>query len=186
MADDELKAAASKFAELDDDEQRQPQPPQEKLPSARSYLRAARWGFHEMVEKQHMGAAFIFHLAAIASVARAVPEVLIKTDRKLSDAHRAVIGDWSARTKPATTPVIHFLKTIRDLALHEGKLRSYATKWNLRKGEGHDEIIISTDYDVGRYDEQGERHDLLAELQWAFDWLESELVQIEAKLTDAG
>lgn len=125
MTDDELKAAAARLGVIDPSAP--DSRPEAKLPSARSYLRAATWGLHEMVEKQHMGAGFIFHLVAIASVARAVPEVLIKTDRKLSDAHRAVIGDWSARTKPATTPVIHFLKTIRDLALHEGKLRSYAT-----------------------------------------------------------
>jgi hypothetical protein len=177
MTDDELKAAAARLNVIDPPA---PWPSRAKLPSARSYLRAAKWGFHKMVEKQHMGVAFIFHLAAIAAVARAVPEVLITTDRKLSDAHRAVIGDWSARTKPATTPVIHFLKTIRDLALHEGKLRSYATKADIHRNE----VIIDAGYDVGRYDEQGERHDLLAELRWAFDWLEVQLSEIEAKLPD--
>ena len=75
-----------------------------------------------------------------------------------------MIGEWSARTKPATTPVIHFLKTIRDLALHEGKLRSYATKAEIHRNE----VIIETGYDVGRYDEQGDRHDLLAELHVGF------------------
>jgi hypothetical protein len=180
MTDDEPQAAADRMAELErsgiyDELLARAKA---KLPGARSYLRAAKWGFDEMVEKQHMGVAFIFHLAAIAAVARAVPEVLIKTDRKLSDAHRAVIGEWSQRTKPATTPVIRFLKTVRDLALHEGKLRSYATKADIHRNE----VIIDTSYDVGSYDEQGERHDLLAELRWAFDWLETELGQIEARL----
>jgi hypothetical protein len=72
-----------------------------------------------------------------------------------------VIGEWSQRTKTASTPVIHFLKTIRDLALYEGTLRSYAT----RAGLHCKEVIIDSDpyYDVARYDEQDERHDLLAE-----------------------
>jgi hypothetical protein len=176
MTDDELRTAAARLDEVEP-----PAPdntPKAKLPTARSYLKAARWGFYEMVRQRHVGIAFIFHLAAIAAVARAVPEALIKTDSKLSDTHRTVIGKWSERTKPATTPVIHFLKTIRDLALHEGKLRSYAT----RAGIHRNEIIIETSYDVGRYDEQGERHDLLAELRRAFDWLEDELTQIEEQL----
>jgi hypothetical protein len=180
MTDDDLRAAAAKFAELDDDEQRLPELPKEKLPRARSYLRAARWGFDEMVHKQHMGVAFVFHLASIAAVARAVPEVLIKTDSRLSDAHRAVIGEWAKRTKPATTPAIHFLKTIRDHALHGGELRSYATRANIHRNE----VIIENSYDVGRYDEQGERHDLIAELRWAVDWLEGELTWIEKRLPD--
>jgi hypothetical protein len=181
MADDERKAAAEQFAALDPDEQRQAEPPKEKLPHARYYLRAARWGFEAMVKNRQMGAGFMFHLVAVASVARAVPEVLITTDRKLSDAHRAVIGEWSQRTRPASTPVIHFLKTIRDLLLHDGTLQAYATA----SGTGHrDEVVIETEayYSVARYDEQGQRHDLLAELRWALDWLKAELAEIEAKL----
>jgi hypothetical protein len=175
MTDDDLQEAAYGIAA-------EQQRPKEKLPRARSYLHAARWGFWQMVKERHVGAPVIFHLAAIAAVARAVPDVLIRADCQLSDAHKAVIGEWRARTKPATTPVIHFLKTIRDLALHEGKLNSYAIWSELRHGEGHNEIIISSDYDVARYDEQGDRHDVLAELRWAFDWLETELRRIEAQL----
>ena len=89
-----------------------------------------------------------------------------------------VIGKWAQRTKPATTPVVHFLKTIRDLALHEGTLDTYATRADFHRNE----VIIERNYDVARYDEQGHRHDLLAELQWAFDWLENEMQQIEAQL----
>ena len=74
MTDDELKAAAARLGVIDPSAP--DSRPEAKLPSARSYLRAATWGLHEMVEKQHMGAGFIFHLVAIASVARAVPEVL--------------------------------------------------------------------------------------------------------------
>lgn len=180
MNNDDLRAVAAKFAKLDHDEQ-QSQPPKEKLPRARSYLRAATWGFEEMVRQQHVGVQFIFHLIAVAAVARAVPDAL-KTDSQLSAAHEALIGEWRARTKPDTTPVIAFLKTFRDLALHEGTLRSYAVRSSLRHGEGENEIIISRDYDVARYDEKGKRHDLLAELRWACDWLEAELAQIEARL----
>ena len=128
-------------------------PEEAKLPRARSYLRAATWGLHEMVEKQHMGAGFIFHLAGVVALARAVPEALTKTDREQSDAHRKVIGDWFERTKPGTTPVIDFLKELRDVALHEGKLVFYATKAEINRNE----VIIETGYDVGRYDEQGDR-----------------------------
>ena len=144
MTDEELRAAAAKFAELDDDEQRLPAPPREKLPCARSYLRAAVWGFDEMVRQRHVGVQFIFHLVAIASVARAVPEAL-KTDSQLSAGHEALIAEWRARTKPDTTQVIDFLKTFRDLALHEGTLRSYAVRSSLRHGEGENEIVISRD-----------------------------------------
>lgn len=179
--DDDLRAAAAKFAELDDGEQRLPAPPKEKLPRARSYLLAAVWGFEEMVKQRYVGVQFMFHLIAVAAVARAVPEAL-KTDGQLSAEHEALIAEWRARTKPDTTPVIDFLKTFRDLALHEGTLRSYAVRSSLRHGEGENEIIISRDYDVARYDEHGKRHDLLAELRWAFDWLDRELAEIEAHL----
>ena len=57
MTDEDLRAAAAKFAELDDDEQRLPAPPREKL-LARSYLRAAVWGFDEMVRQRHVGVQF--------------------------------------------------------------------------------------------------------------------------------
>ena len=154
--------------------------PKAKLPRARSYLRAARWGFDELVEKQHMGVPLIFHLVAVAAVARAVPEALIKTDRKLSDAHHKLIGEWAQRTRPATTPVIHFLKTMRDLALHEGELRSYATRANIDRNE----VIIENSYDVARYDEHGKRQDLLVKLREAFDWLDCELAWIEKRLPD--
>src|SRR5690242_4848312 len=100
MSDDDMRAAAERFAALDTDERRLPEPPKEKLPHARYYLRAARWGLEEMVRSRQTGAGFMFHLVAVAAVARAVPAVLMASDRKLSDVHHTVIGAWAQRTKP--------------------------------------------------------------------------------------
>ena len=98
MTDDDLR-----FAELDPDEQRQPEPPKEKLPHARYYLRAARWGFQAMVKNRQMGAGFMFHLVAVASVARAVPEVLItRLIDSTSRATRASAGGASLSDRFAT------------------------------------------------------------------------------------
>ena len=121
MADDELQAAADRIAELLPDKPVEQQP-KAKLPYARSYLKAAWWGFDQMVKRRLLNEGFIFHLVAIVSVARAVPIALNSRDRKISDAHEAVIREWWPRSHPATTPVIHFLKTVRDIALHEGAL----------------------------------------------------------------
>ena len=184
MSDEQLRAAADRIAELEP--AKPDNRPKAKLPKARSYLKAATWGFDEMVKNRHVGVAFIRHLVAIASVARAVPAVLIKTDREISDAHKAVIGAWFAHTQPATTPVIRFLKTFRDVALHDGTLSSYAVRSDLRHGEGRNAIIISRDYDVAHYDENGDWHDLLAKLRQAFDWLETELAQIVPSVVSAG
>jgi len=185
MADNALKAAADRIAELlpDDPVERRPKA---KLPYARSYLKAARWGFDQMVKCRLLNEGFIFHLVSIATVARAVPIVLEKRDRKISGAHDAVIGEWWQRSHPATTPVIHFLKAVRDIALHEGALDAIAVKSDLRIGEGRNAIVIRRDYDVDLVDENVVRHDLLARLRAAFDWLEAQLAEIEAKLPDDG
>ena len=47
MADDELEAAAVRIAALMDDIAERPRT---KLPQARHYLKAARWGFEQMVK----------------------------------------------------------------------------------------------------------------------------------------
>jgi hypothetical protein len=184
MTDDDLRAAAEKFAELDDDEQRQPEPPRPQLPSAREYLKAARWGFNHMVEQRVLEAAFVFHIVSVVTVARAVPIVLNARDRKRSAAHEAVIGEWWARSSPATTPVMHFLKRVRDIALHEGAPRLLAIRSSLRHGEGSNEEVISRDYEVDLIEDDGTHHDVLAKLREALDWLEAELAQIEARLPD--
>jgi hypothetical protein len=180
MADDELKAAGERIAALMDDLAERPRT---KLPQARHYLKAARWGFEQIVKHRRQGAGFVFHIVGIVTVLRAVPLALNRRDRKLSDAHEAVIGEWWLRTQPSTTPVLLFLKTARDVALHEGGLNSIAVKSDTRIGEGSNAIVIRRDYDVDLIDGDG-RHDLLAKLREAFDWFEAELLQIEAKLPD--
>ncbi len=66
----DLETAAELLAALMDDE---PETPRPKLPQARRYLRAARWGFDQMVEHRHIGSAFVFHIIGILTVLRAVP-----------------------------------------------------------------------------------------------------------------
>ena len=44
--------------------------PRTKLPQGRHYLKAARWGFEEMVKHQHLGSAFVFHIVGILTMLR--------------------------------------------------------------------------------------------------------------------
>lgn len=157
--------------------------PRTKLPQARHYLNAARWGFEQMVKQRHVGSAFVFHIVGILTVLRAVPFALYGKDREISAAHAAVIGEWWKRTDPATTPELQFIKRARDLALKEGALNSIAAKSETGIGEGSNYKMISRDYEVDLVDEDG-RHDLLAKLREIFDWFEAQLSQIEAQLPD--
>jgi hypothetical protein len=178
--DDELEAAAVRIAALNDDLAERPRT---KLPQARHYLRAARWGFDQMVKRRHIGSAFVFHNVGILTMLRSVPFALYHRDRTLSPAHEAVIGEWWALTQPTTTPFLFFLKRARDIALHEGALNSIAVKSEGRTGEGRNAIVHSRDYAVDLIDGD-ERHDLLAKLREIFDWFEAQLSRIEAQLPD--
>ena len=157
--------------------------PRTKLPQGRHYLKAARWGFEEMVKHRHLGPAFVFHIVGILTMLRAVPFALYGKDRTLSVAHAAVIGDWWKRTDPATTAELKFIKRARDLALKEGALNSIAVASASRIGKGPNSIELSRDYEVDLID-PGERHNLLAKLREIFDWYEAQLSEIEAKLPD--
>ena len=123
MADDEIKAAAVRIAALMDDLAERPRT---KLPQARHYLKAARWGFEQMVKRRRLSSAFVFHIVGVLTMLRAVPFALYGNDRKISATHEAVIGEWWKRTGPATTPELQFIKRARDLALKEGALNSIA------------------------------------------------------------
>jgi hypothetical protein len=180
MADDELEAAAVRIAALMDDLAERPRT---KLPQARHYLKAARWGFEQMVKHRHLGSAFVFHIVGILTMLRAVPFALYGKDRTISAAHKAVIGEWWKRTDPATTPELLFIKRARDLALKEGALNSIAAKSETGIGEGSNYKVISRDYEIDLVDGD-ERHDLLAKLPEMFEWFEAQLSEIEAKLTD--
>src|SRR5580704_437425 len=65
--------------------------PRTKLPQGRHYLKAARWGFEEMVKHRHLGPAFVFHIVGILTMLRAVPFALYGKDRTLSVAHTASV-----------------------------------------------------------------------------------------------
>ncbi len=180
MADDELEAAAVRIAALMDDLAERPRT---KLPQARHYLKAARWGFEQMVKYQHLGSPFVFHIVGVLTMLRAVPFALYGKDRTISAAHAAVIGEWWKHTEPATTPELQFIKRARDLALKEGALNSIAVVSSSRVGEGPNSIELSRDYEVDLVD-RDERHNLLAKLREILEWFETQLSEIEAKLPD--
>lgn len=180
MAEDDLETVAERIAAHFDDEL--PEEPRPKLPQARLYLRAARWGFDEMVQHRRDGSGFVFHIIGILTLLRSVPFALNNRDRKISPTHEKVIGEWWART-PLTTPVLLFLKRARDLAQKEAALNSIAVSSESGIGEGSNYTVTSRDYEVELVEAE-QRHDLLAELRKAFEWLEAELAQIEARLPD--
>jgi hypothetical protein len=69
-------------------------PELEKLPQARRYLRAARWGLNTMLEQKVMGPGYIFYVTGLLATLRAVPHILTYHDNKLSPQHQAVIEAW--------------------------------------------------------------------------------------------
>jgi hypothetical protein len=71
----------------------------EKLPAARRYLRAARWGLDALLSQKAMGAGYLFHAIGLLSALRACQSVLYKSDRKLSPRHDEVITEWWQSTK---------------------------------------------------------------------------------------
>ena len=177
MPDLDLDAAAERMAALMDDE---PEPPRPKLPQARRYLRAARWGFDQMVEHRHVGTAFVFHIIGILTVLRSVPFAL-RADGTFSAKHRAAIDEWWGRT--ATSPEIKLIKRLRDTALKDAGLKSIAVASSSYIGEGPTSVETSRDYDVDHID-LGQRRDLLADLRSLFDWFEAQLREIEARVPE--
>jgi hypothetical protein len=131
--DDTDLAAEQMAAHLDD----LPEEPRPKLPQSRRYLRAAKWGFDEMVERHLTGTGFIFHVIGVVTMLRAVPFALHRVDRALSDEHRAAINDWWRRTP--STPQIKLIKRLRDTALKDAALKSTAVggqQWPSQEGAG--------------------------------------------------
>jgi hypothetical protein len=45
----------------------------EKLPQARRYLRAARWGLNTMLEQKVLGAGYIFYVTGLLATLRSAP-----------------------------------------------------------------------------------------------------------------
>jgi hypothetical protein len=182
MSDDELKAAGERIAALMGDDEFPERSPT-KLPQARLYLRASKWGFDQMVEHCHQGAAYVFHIIGTLTLLRSVPLALYSHDRKISATHEAVITEWWSRMKPATSSELHFLKRVRDVALHDGALNTVAVSSSAMIGGGPESEVWSRDYEV-EFVDGDERHDLLAKLREIFDWVDAQLSEIEAKLPD--
>jgi hypothetical protein len=158
-----------------------PELPRPKLPQSRRYLRAARWGFDQMVERHLVGTGFILHVIGIVTMLRAIPFALYSVDRGISVEHRAVIDQWWQLT--ASAPEIKFIKRLRDTALKDAALKSTAVASSTYIGDGPTSEETSRDSGVDHID-LGERRDLLADLRSLFDWFEVQLSEIEARVPD--
>ena len=96
-------------------------PELEKLPQARRYLRAARFGLHTLLELKIAGTGYIFHVIGLLTTLRAVPHVLMGHDSKLSPEHKAVIAAWLIRTKNFKEhPEFYLIIRARNQILKDG------------------------------------------------------------------
>ena len=142
------------------------------LLQARRYVRAAKWGFDNMLRTEAMGAEFYFHIIGLFAILRAVPFVTKEYDSRLSPKHAAAVKRWEKRTANwRDIPELSFLKEARDRALKDGTLSAWATTT-----EG------GTGYDLAYYDAFGDRHDLEEKLRSAIDWCEKQIEEIERSL----
>jgi hypothetical protein len=149
---------------------------------ARAYLEAAKWGLDGLLEEKFSGYGFNFYITGIMASLRAVQHVLDSHDRHLSAKHKQVIDDWWKETSSFNSPELQFIKRSRDLILKKGAFEGYATYTESAIGEGDNRQVTNVAYDLAWYDDDGKRHDLLADLRRAIDWCERELAAIEAKL----
>jgi hypothetical protein len=149
------------------------------------YLRAAQWGFDELLAKQLSDTAFVFYLIGILASLRAVQHALMNHDSTLSAKHKRAVNEWCQAT-PLSTPELHFIRTSRDRVLKCGSFKGYAINTESSTGEEPNIEITGTSYELAYYDEAGERHDLEKEIRRAVDWCDRELTAIEAKLLDVG
>ena len=148
---------------------------------ARTYLKAALWGFDELLTKRLQGRAFHLYLIGILASLRAVQHSLKSHDSTLSDEHKRVVDEWWKAT-PLSTPELDFIRTSRDLLLKRGTFNGYAIVSESSIGEGPNREITSTGYELAYYDEAGTRHDLEEAIRGAINWCDRELTAIEEKL----
>jgi hypothetical protein len=147
----------------------------EKLPCARRYLRAARWGLDDLLDKKPIGPGYLFHAIGLLSTLRACQHVLFNRDRKLSPRHEEVIGAWMRSTKLKQFPELDFITKARNTILKDASFPSYATR---SEGSWEGAVI---DYETAHYLD-GERRDLEIDVRAAMDWFERQLAEIEAQL----
>jgi hypothetical protein len=152
-----------------------------KLPQARMYLRAAQWGFDELLAKQLSDTAFVFYLVGILASLRTVQHALKTADSTLSDEHKRVIEEWW-RATPPSTPELHFIQTSRNLILKAGAFPGFAIYTESSTGDDSNPQITGTSYELAYYDEAGGRQDLEDAIGGAIRWCDRELTAIEAKL----
>jgi hypothetical protein len=148
----------------------------EKLPYARRYLKAARWGLDALLSQKPIGPGYLFHAIGLLSTLRACQHVLFNRDRKLSPRHEEVIGAWMLSTKNLKQfPELDFITKARNTILKDASFPSYATR-----SEGSWEGA-ATYYETAHYLD-GERRDLEIDVRAAMDWFERQLAEIEAQL----
>ncbi len=115
-----------------------------------------------------MGYGFRFQLIGILSSLRTTQFALDKHDRRLSDDHRAVIGEWVKNT-PQSTPEVAFMRWARNKILKDGEF----------PGQAH---ASADHYELTYQSDEGETGDLLAKIRWAMAWWEHQLADLETKV----
>jgi hypothetical protein len=129
-----------------------------------------------MLEQKALGAGYIFYVTGLLATLRAVPHILTSHDNKLSPQHQAVIEAWWTRTKDLKEhPDFLLIIKARNQMLKDGSFESWATSW-----EGTSEPGI-VHYEASHYVD-GMRRDLEIDVRAAFDWMERQLLAIEADL----
>lgn len=151
-----------------------------KLPQARMYLEAAKWGIEELESRRLLGKGYVFHVVGILSSLRAVQHALLHHDRNLSDQHKLVVDDWKNKT-PMDGFEISFIKNSRDQILKAGSFESWAIKTESGIGEGSNYTVTREEYDIYYYNNE-ERRSLMTDMRSAALWCKNELNKLEAKL----
>jgi hypothetical protein len=118
------------------------------------YLRAAQWGFDELLAKQLTDTAFGFYLIGILASLRAVQHALKAADSTLSNDHKRVIEEWWRATS-LSTPELHFIQTSRNLILKAGGFPGFAIYTESSTGEEPNIEITGTSYELAYYDKAG-------------------------------
>jgi hypothetical protein len=145
------------------------------------YLKAAAWGFDQMIKCHLSGYAFRFHLIGILASLRAVQHALDAHDRNLSDDHKVVVREWwDAHKELRAFPALEFIKQSRDLILKRGKFQAFATL----SESGTVQVDASRYYDLAYYDDGGERRDLAGSIIDAIEWCDAELFKMECRLPE--
>ena len=129
------------------------------------YLRAAQWGFDELLAKQLTDTAFGFYLIGILASLRAVQHALKAADSTLSNDHKRVRGMVAG-------DVAEHPRT----AFHSNLITESST------GEEPNIQITGTSYELAYYDKAGKRQDLEEAIRSAIRWCDRELTAIEEKL----